>query len=198
MTADALKDEILKDKGFNQYDLNFVKRRTGLKDERQALSLMEEEDDLGLIMEQLSSLPLVKRQSSRLSLGFLTLLLTHKYSEGNIKNKHKLMISTIASSYFNLIYNDPPKSRGVDFRNKPDEPSAKFLFVLSGFFGEYFAKFFNGQEEYEEVRQSHIKYIEAGLKGDGGHEWVSEGLAILEKISENGWLSRFMKKSKAL
>ena len=196
MSIKTLKDEILEDRGFDQYDLNFIKRRTGLKEESQVLSLIEEDEDLGLVVDQIASLPLVKRQTARLSLRFLLLLLIHKYSQGIIKNKHKLVISRIASTYFDLIYNQMPQDCAIDFSKKPDEASANLLFVLSGFFGEYFAKFFDQYTEYEQVKQSHIKYIQAGLKEDRADEWVSEGLVMLEKISEKGWLSRFMKKSK--
>ena len=92
MSADTLKNEILKERGFDQYDLNFIKRRTGLKEESQALSLIEEDEDLGLIVDEIASFPLVKRQTSKLSLRFLILLLIHKYDQGGIKNKHKLIL----------------------------------------------------------------------------------------------------------
>lgn len=197
MSIKILKDEILENRGFDQHDLNFIKRRTGLKDESQVLSLIEEDEDLGLLVNQIASFPLVKRQTARLSMGFLILLLIHKYNEGSLKNKHKLIISKIASTYFDLIYNKIPKDCAIDFSKRPDETSANLLFVLSGFFGEYFAKFFDHHAEYEQVRQSHIKYIQAGLKEDESDKWVSEGLEMLEKISENGWLSRFMKKKKS-
>lgn len=196
MRADTLKNEILKERGFDQYDLNFIKRRTGLKEESQALSLIEEDEDLGLIVDEIASFPLVKRQTSKLSLRFLILLLIHKYDQGGIKNKHKLIISKIASIYFDMIYNQMPDNCSIDFSKKPDEVSAKFLFVLSGFFGEYFARFFNQYAEYEQVKESHIKYIEAGLKKEGADKWASQGLIMLEKISERGWLSRFMKTKK--
>ena len=157
MSIRTLKDEILEERGFNQHDLNFLKRRTGLKKEEQALSLIEEDDDLGLIVEEISSLPLVKKQTSRLSLRFLILLLIHKYNKGSIKNKHKLTISKISSIYFDMIYNQTPTNCAIDFRKRPDEGSAKLLFVLSGFFGEYFAEFFSQHEEYEQVKKSHVK-----------------------------------------
>ena len=140
----------------------------------------EEDEDLGLVVDQIASLPLVKRQTARLSLRFLLLLLIHKYNQGSIKNKHKLVISKIASTYFDLIHNQMPQDCAIDFSKKPDEASANLLFVLSGFFGEYFAKFFDQYTEYEQVKQSHIKYIEAGLKEDRADEWVSEGLVMLK------------------
>ena len=143
MSIKTLKDEILEDRGFDQYDLNFIKRRTGLKEESQVLSLIEEDEDLGLVVDQIASLPLVKRQTARLSLRFLLLLLIHKYNQGSIKNKHKLVISRIASTYFDLIHNQMPQDCSIDFSKKPNEASANLLFVLSGFFGEYFAKFFD-------------------------------------------------------
>jgi len=196
LSANIQKNEILEERGFGQYDLNFIKRRTGLKNESQVLNLIEEDEDLGLVVDQIASFPLVKRQTSKLSLRFLILLLIHKYNQGSIKNKHKLVISKIASTYFDLIYNQIPQDCSINFSKKPNKSSAKLLFVLSGFFGEYFSNFFNQHSEYELIKGRHIEYIQEGLKEDEADKWALDGLVTLEKISEMGWLSRFMKKSK--
>ena len=106
-------------------------------------------------------------------------------------------MSDIASKYFDIITNKIPKGSTLDFTNKPDESSAKLLFVLSGFFGEYFAHFFNEAAEYEQVKQFHMKYIEHGLKNQEAENWASKGIEILEKIAENGWIARFLKDKEA-
>lgn len=181
-------------RGFNTSDIKFLCRRTGLKNEAKITSLIEEDEDLGLIMEQVSSLPLVRRQTTRLSLYFLMLLLVHKYSSEDITNKHKLFISEISSDYFCLIVGTQKLSASVDFGKPPDENTAKLIFVLNGVFGEYFSQFFDHTGKYDEIKKSHIGYILKGLERYEAEKWADEGLEIMKRIAEHGWLNRFTQK----
>ena len=183
-------------RGFSTSDIKFLCRRTGLKNEAKIISLIEEDEDLGLMMEQVSSLPLVRRQTTRLSLYFLMLLLVHKYSPQNMPNKHKLYISQISSDYFCLIVGSRQVSTSVDFSKPPDENTAKLIFVLNGVFGEYFSQFFEHAGKYDEIKKGHIEYILKGLDRFGAEEWVEEGLDIMKRIADKGWLNRFTKKIK--
>jgi hypothetical protein len=190
----TVTNEYLLKRGFNTSDIKFLCRRTGLKNEAKITSLIEEDEDLGLIMEQVSSLPLVRRQTTRLSLYFLMLLLVHKYSSEDITNKHKLFISEISSDYFCLIVGTQQLSASVDFGKPPDENTAKLIFVLNGVFGEYFSQFFDHTGKYDEIKKSHIGYILKGLERHEAEKWAEEGLEIMKRIADHGWLNRFTQK----
>lgn len=190
------KNEVLIKRGFTPSDVRFLCRRTSLRDEAKMLSLIEEDEDLGLIMNQIADLPLVKKQTTRLSLNFLLLLLIHKYSGDSIRNEHKQIIAKISSDYFCLIIGSNAVSANVDFTRPPDENTAKLIFVLNGIFGEYFSQFFEGDGKYSQIKRSHTHYITKGLDRYDASEWVEEGLATMKKIAESGWLNRFTKKIK--
>ena len=111
-------------------------------------------------------------------------------------NKHKLYISQISSDYFCLIVGSRQVSTSVDFSKPPDENTAKLIFVLNGVFGEYFSQFFEHAGKYDEIKKGHIEYILKGLDRFGAEEWVEEGLDIMKRIADKGWLNRFTKKIK--
>jgi len=190
----ASKDnDIIKKRGYELSDLRFLCRRTGLRNEKKMMSLIEENKDLDLIISNIKDLPLIKRQTSRLSLRFLLFLLVHKLGNDKIKNEHKQLVASISADYFSLITGSMDTNVSIDFSKPPDEGDAKLLFVLNGLFGEYFARFFNDEIKYKQIRDSHIKYIKKGLATYGAEEWVDEGLEILQKITEEGWIRRFYK-----
>ena len=188
------KDYILDTRNFNQSDINFIKRRTGLKKESDVLNLIEEDLDLCLLIDEISTLPLCKKQTTRLSLNFLLLLLICKYGKGKeINPLHKLVMANISSKYFNIVTKRMPKGSVLDFTKAPNENSAKLLFVLSGFFSEAFSHHFEQAEDFKQVKKLHVKYIEYGLKKLKAEQWAIDGLDILESITQNGWISRFLK-----
>lgn len=190
------KNEVLIERGFIPSDIRFLCRRTSLRNEAKLLSLIEEDEDLGLVMNQIADLPLVKKQTSRLSLNFLMLLLVHKYSNKNISNKHRQTMAQISADYFCLIIGSGAVSANVDFTRPPDENTAKLIFVLNGVFGEYFSQFFEEEGKYNQIKESHINYITKGLERYEAIEWAEAGLRIMKKIADEGWLNRFTKKTK--
>jgi len=194
MSKSAAKEyEVVKKRGYNLSDIRFLCRRTGLSNEKKIISLIEEDRDMNLILEGIKDLPLIKRQTSRLSLRFLMLLLVHKYASKFLKNEHKHLIAGIAADYFMLIIGSRETNVNIDFTKPPKEGDAMLIFVLNGLFGEYFSQFFDNDIKYKTIRNSHIKYIENGLEKYEASKWTDEGLEILQRITEEGWLKRFYK-----
>ena len=56
--------------------------------------------------------------------------------------------------------------------------------------------FFEHAGKYDEIKKGHIEYILKGLDRFGAEEWVEEGLDIMKRIADKGWLNRFTKKIK--
>ena len=107
-----------------------------------------------------------------------------------------IFISQITSDYFCLIIGSNHISASVDFGKPPDENTAKLIFVLNGVFGEYFSQFFDHAGKYDQIKKSHIEYILKGLERYEAEKWAEEGLEIMKRIADNGWLNRFTKKIK--
>ena len=103
------------------------------------------------------------------------------------------MIAGIAADYFMLIIGSRETNVNIDFTKPPKEGDAMLIFVLNGLFGEYFSQFFDNDIKYKTIRNSHIKYIENGLEKYEASKWTDEGLEILQRITEEGWLKRFYK-----
>lgn len=194
MSKSASKEyDIIKKRGYDLSDVRFLCRRTGFPDEKKIISLIEEDRDLSLVLDSIKDLPLIKRQTSRLSLRFLLVLLTHRYGKESLKYKHKHFIANIATDYFTLVVGNGEANVNIDFTKPPKEGDAMLIFVLNGLFGEYFSRFFDNEVKYKTIRESHIKYIENGLEKFEANEWTNDGLEVLQRISEEGWLKRFYK-----
>lgn len=187
------ENSIIKKRGFDLADIRFLCRRTGFKNEEKMTSLIEEDTDLHLVLESIRELPLVRRQTTRLSLKFLFYLLVYKYSSKKINAKHKQFIANYTADYFHLITGNGEANVNVDFTKPPKEGDAFLIFTLNGLFSEYFEQFFDNDKKYEEVRTNHIHYIKVGLQNYEADQWVEEGLDILNRITEEGWLKRFFK-----
>tara|TARA_Y100000401_G_scaffold105063_1_gene97408 strand:+ start:13 stop:600 length:588 start_codon:yes stop_codon:yes gene_type:complete len=184
---------IIDKRGFDHADLRFLCRRTGFKNEEKMASLIEEDADLDLVLETIKELPLVRRQTSRLSLKFLFHLLIYKYSSKRLTGENKLFIANFTADYFCLIIGAGEANVSVDFSKPPKESDATLIFVLNGLFSDYFEKFFDNEEKYNQIRSSHIQYIKMGLEKYDAESWAEEGLETLNRIAEEGWLKRFFK-----
>lgn len=185
--------DVIRRRGYDLSDIRFLCRRTGLSNNKKIISLIEEDKDLSLVLGSIIDLPLIKRQTSRLSLRFLLLLLIHKYGGESLKYEHKHTIADIAANYFMLVVGGGEAKVDIDFTKPAKEGDAMLIFALNGLFGEYFIRFFDNESKYKTIRESHIKYIKNGLEKYEADQWVNEGLEILQKISEEGWIKRLYK-----
>lgn len=115
-------------------DVEFLSKKTKLSIKKVKL-LTEEEGDLNLVLEQITTAPPTKAELSSLSFGLLIKVVIYHYSRSSkIDIKEKSYISSLFEKYIAAIYHSK-LFKSVP-KNKQDKDFAEYLFVLLGFFSD--------------------------------------------------------------
>jgi hypothetical protein len=176
----------------NKYDIYFLSRRLNLS-KGKSISLVEQERDFHLIIQQICHLPLTKKQTKNLSDSFLITLLIFRYGKKkSLKAEDLIEFSKmVCESYHKIITGDV--YLGDLKKNRPSFEHSSISLVMFGLFCDYFSDYVSDSESIMLVFKQNLDYIEKGLTDSEFSDVpsvLSNGIDILNEIKEKEWLDQ--------
>ena len=175
--------------GLNKYDIYFLSRRLNLSKPKTVL-LTEEETDLNLLLLQICSLPLTKRQTRNLSDLLLIKILIFKYGKRKkLQSEDLIEFSKIVCHSYEKIITGNIYLKELK-KDKPSLEHSATTLVMFGLFSDYFHDYVHPKDMHS-VFKNNYDFIKKGLddvKFSDTSTVLDNGLDILNEIKEEEWL----------
>lgn len=179
---------------FNKYDIYFLSRKLNLT-KGKAISLIEQETDFYLIIQQICNLPLTKKQTKNLSDEFLITLLIFRYGKRKKTNSsHLTQLSKLTIESYEMITHGKVFLKHLD-KTKPSKEHSSLILVMFGLFSDYFTDHVD-TKKIKEAFKENVNFIIEGfssLEVEDLPEMVSSGMEILNEIKEKEWMKETIK-----
>ena len=163
-------------------DISFLSRKTKLSKERTHL-LFEEKEDGDLVLQQLGSKRLTKKELLDLSFPLFIKLLINKEAK-TLDQKYKNYISDFVGVFYPRIM--MAKRIKTKVPRKHTEENAQYFFTLASFFAEDMAAQMSAPDIHKILKYTMDSFVE--FKGKGYVEAISDSYEYLEKIKKK-WMS---------
>lgn len=181
----------------NKYDVYFLSRRLNLS-KNKSVSLVEQERDFHLVIQQICNLPLTKKQTKNLSDNFLITLLIFRYGKRKaLKTEDLVEFSKMVCKSYNKIITGEVYLGDLK-KSQPSFENSSISLVMFGLFCDYFSDYTSGTDNVMSIFKQNLNYIEKGLTDAGFSDTssvLSNGLDILNEIKEKEWLEQTNKDS---
>ena len=163
-------------------DISFLSRKTKLSKERTHL-LFEEKEDGDLVLQQLGSKRLTKKELLDLSFPLFIKLLINKEAK-TLDQKYKNYISDFVGVFYPRIM--MAKRIKTKVPRKHNEENAQYFFTLASFFPEDMAAQMDALDIHKILKYTMDSFVE--FKGKGYVSAISDSYEYLEKIKKK-WMS---------
>ena len=163
-------------------DISFLSKKTKLSKERTHL-LFEEKEDGDLVIQQLGSKRLTKKELIELSFPLFIKLLINKEAK-TLDQKYKNYISDFIGVFYPQIM--MAKRIKTKVPRKHTELNAQYFFTLASFFPEDMAAQMSAPEIHKILKYTMDSFVQ--FKGAGYVEAISDSYEYLEKIKKK-WMS---------
>ncbi len=163
-------------------DISFLSKKTKLSKERTYL-LFEEKEDGDLVLQQLGSKRLTKKELLDLSFPLFIKLLINKEAK-TLDQKYKNYISDFVGVFYPRIM--MAKRIKTKVPRKHNEENAQYFFTLASFFPEDMAAQMDALDIHKLLKYTMDSFVE--FKGKGYVEAISHSYEYLEKIKKK-WMS---------
>ena len=163
-------------------DISFLSRKTKLSKERTHL-LFEEKEDGDLVLQQLGSKRLTKKELLDLSFPLFIKLLINKEAK-TLDQKYKNYISDFVGVFYPRIM--MAKRIKTKVPRKHNEENAQYFFTLASFFPEDMAAQMDALDIHKLLKYTMDSFVE--FKGKGYVEAISHSYEYLEKIKKK-WMN---------
>jgi hypothetical protein len=174
---------------FNKYDVYFLSRKLNLT-KGKTTSLIEQERDFYLIIQQICSLPLTKKQTKNLSDEFLITLLIFRYGKRKKTNvQHLTQLSKLTIESYSMITRGKVFLKHLD-KSKPSKQHSSLILVMFGLFSDYFTDDIDAKKIKEAFKEN-VNFIIEGFSSldvENLPEMVLSGMEILSEIKEKEWI----------
>ena len=163
-------------------DISFLSRKTKLTEEKTHL-LFEEKGDGDLVLEQIGSKRLTKKELLELSFPIFIKLLINKEAK-SLDQKHKNYISDFVGVFYpRIMMADRIKTK---IPRKKTEENAQYFFTLASFFPEDMAAQMSTPQIHKVLKYTMDSFMEA--KGKDYVEAVSDSYEYIDKIKKK-WMN---------
>ncbi len=159
-------------------DISFLSKKTKLSKERTHL-LFEEKEDGDLVIQQLGSKRLTKKELIELSFPLFIKLLINKEAK-TLDQKYKNYISDFIGVFYPQIM--MAKRIKTKVPRKHTELNAQYFFTLASFFPEDMAAQMSAPEIHKILKYTMDSFVQ--FKGAGYVEAISDSYECLEKIKK--------------
>jgi hypothetical protein len=163
-------------------DISFLSKKTKLSKERTHL-LFEEKEDGDLVIQQLGSKRLTKKELIELSFPLFIKLLINKEAK-TLDQKYKNYISDFIGVFYPRIM--MAQRIKTKTPRKRTEENAQYFFTLASFFPEEMAAQMNAVDIHKLLKYTMDSFVE--FKGRGYVEAISDSYEYIEKIKKK-WMS---------
>ena len=163
-------------------DISFLSKKTKLSKERTHL-LFEEKEDGDLVIQQLGSKRLAKKELIELSFPLFIKLLINKEAK-TLDQEYKNYISDFIGVFYPQIM--MAKRIKTKVPRKHTELNAQYFFTLASFFPEDMAAQMSAPEIHKILKYTMDSFVQ--FKGGGYVEAISDSYEYLEKIKKK-WMS---------
>ena len=163
-------------------DISFLSKITKLTKERTQL-LFEEKEDGDLVLEQLGSKRLTKKELLELSFPLFIKLLINKEAK-TINQKYKNYIA----DFFGVFYPRIMMAERIKTKipRKHNEENAQYFFTLASFFAEDMAAQMSAMQIQKVLKYTMDSFVE--FKGKDYVAAISDSYEYVEKIKKK-WMS---------
>ena len=163
-------------------DISFLSKKTKLSREKTHL-LFEEKEDGDLVIQQLGSKRLTKKELIKLSFPLFIKLLINKEAK-TLDQKYKNYIS----DFLGVFYPQIMMSKRIKTKvpRKHTEQNAQYFFTLASFFPEDMAAQMSVSEIHKILKYTMDSFVQ--FKGKGYVSAISDSYDYLEKIKKK-WMS---------
>ena len=163
-------------------DISFLSKKTKLTKERTHL-LFEEKEDGDLVLEQLGSKRLTKKELLELSFPLFIKLLINKEAK-TINQKYKNYIADFFGVFYpRIIMAERIKTK---IPRKHNEENAQYFFTLASFFAEDMAAQMSAMQIQKVLKYTMDSFVE--FKGKDYVAAISDRYEYVEKIKKK-WMS---------
>ena len=163
-------------------DISFLSKKTKLTKERTHL-LFEEKEDGDLVLEQLGSKRLTRKELLELSFPLFIKLLINKEAK-TINQKYKNYIADFFGVFYpRIIMAERIKTK---IPRKHNEENAQYFFTLASFFAEDMAAQMSAMQIQKVLKYTMDSFVE--FKGKDYVAAISDSYEYVEKIKKK-WMS---------
>ena len=163
-------------------DISFLSKKTKLSRERTHL-LFEEKEDGDLVIQQLGSKRLTKKELIELSFPLFIKLLINKEAK-TLDQEYKNYISDFIGVFYPRIM--MAQRIKTKTPKKQTEENAQYFFTLASFFPEDMAAQMNAIDIHKLLKYTMDSFVQ--FKGRGYVEAISDSYEYIEKIKKK-WMS---------